>query len=181
MKDLGERIKQAIARIDAMQQQIQTILKEKEMEDRCSKCNHRCNEDCAHPELTDADYGLEPIEVDYIETYDIDEDLPLFTKSQAEEAASYLWKYAMDHATYMPDENHYEPDWDILDAASTLHSYVLNEGGPIENVQEAMELYTTLQQPTDYRETAEDTGTVKYTADGLYDYGYEPIDEDIPF
>ena len=93
---LGARIKEAQARVEAMQQQIQTILEEKEMEDRCSKCNHRCNEDCAHPEKTDADYGLEPIEADY-------------------------------------------------------------------------------------RETAEDTGTVKYTADGLYDYGYNPIDEDIPF
>lgn len=28
---------------------------------------------------------------------------------------------------------------------------------------------------------AEDTGTVKYTAEGLYDYGYNPIDEDLPF
>lgn len=59
MSNIGQRIKVAQARVEAMQQQIQTILKEKEVEDRCSKCNHRCNEDCAHPELTDADYDLE--------------------------------------------------------------------------------------------------------------------------
>ncbi len=37
------------------------------------------------------------------------------------------------------------------------------------------------EKEADYRETAEDTGTVKCTAEGLYDYGYNPIDEDIPF
>lgn len=37
------------------------------------------------------------------------------------------------------------------------------------------------KERADYKETAEDTGTVKYTAEGLYDYGYNPIDEDIPF
>ena len=84
MKDLGNRIRAAIYKVEELQAQLNQRLKEleeKEMEDRCSKCNHRCNEDCAHPEKTDADYGLEPIEVDYIETYDYDPDYsPLIDK-----------------------------------------------------------------------------------------------------
>lgn len=123
MKDLGNRIRTAIYKVEELQEELNKRLQVLErteyahtcvyytptacmsctlhntpcrdqacmdywkgVEDKCSKCTHRCNED----------YGLEPIEVDY-------------------------------------------------------------------------------------RETAEDTGTVKYTAEGLYDYGYEPIDDDIPF
>jgi hypothetical protein len=134
MKDLGERIKQAIARIDAMQQELDRRLKELE-------------------------------------------------KKQLQEASDFLWKYSMDHKEYMPEENYYEPDWAAYELAEVLHNYAQGVEVDIRDVQEAMELYTTLQQPTDYRETAEDTGIVKYTKGGLYDYGYNPsVDpEELPF
>lgn len=189
MKDLGNRIRAAIYKVEELQEELNKRLQALEegedthecmyytptacvsctlhntpcrdqacmdywkgVEDKCSKCVHKCNEE-----------------------------LPLFIKSQIAEASDFLWKYAMDHKEYMPEENYSEPNWEAYEAGELLHYYINGQSIELVDIQDAMELYTALQQPTDYRETAEDTGTVKYTAEGLYDYGYEPIDDDIPF
>ena len=158
MKNLGERIKQAIARIEAMQEELERRLKELE-EVQIDDCTHRDNTHCTLRVQTKEE------EV---------EDLPLFTKSQLQEAASYLWRYAMDHKEYLPEENYYEPDWDILDAASTLRRYVLKEVGTIEDIQEAMELYTTLQQTKETVPFHDDPFTDNEDY-GIFDeYDYDP-------
>lgn len=182
MKNLGERIKQSIERIEAMQ---------KELNERL--------------------------------------------RLQAAQASDRLWKYAMDHKEYMPEENNYEPNFFAYEAGQLLNDYAQGADRNIEDVLEALELDKQLHViEATYRFTdevtcggpnatecrvycphtnncydlfacsfckyqddliikwteaddpwtkAEDFGTVKYTKEGLYDYGYSPsVDpEELPF
>lgn len=62
-----------------------------------------------------------------------------------EEAASRLYRYAMDHPTYLPDENQHEPNWEAYEAAEVLYRYAQGTAVDMEDLHYALELDKALQ------------------------------------
>ena len=62
-----------------------------------------------------------------------------------EDAASRLYRYAMDHPTYQPDENQHEPNWEAYEAAEVLYRYAQGTAVDMEDLYYALELDKALQ------------------------------------